>query len=466
MTIVKRSASLVLIAVQAMGAQAITMQELFDGVNANGNLTGPSVIQGQTMNVYSGGSLFMRSPQRTYTMATLTPPSLSAGCGGIDTYLGSFGHINSAQFVAMLKNIGSNALGYGFKLAITNLCPTCANVTEALQATANFMNSAQVNSCEAAKGIVNASIPDTWTKDTVNTAKVFGVDSGQFANVAESWEKVYNNWGQAASVNAKAVALDPTKAAFVPSGNVVWKALKRVNNLDDNYRMLLMSLVGTVILDPSSGAPRPVMGTGISIETLIGQAAATNSSVVYLKCDTVSVDGCLNPTPANWTAQSFRTMIRKKMEDVVDHMVNRAAYADPAATYGFLGATELPVYKMLAVATSGGNTAMADAMIGHYQELIAAKYAETYLQELTRDLRYGLSQVNSGSDATSSQAIRDLSPALEQISSSARAALSSAYAKAASTHNIALEVAHMERALNSSLSQNLRSSLAFGRSLR
>ena len=105
-------------------------------------------------------------------------------------------------------------------------------------------------------------------------------------------------------------------------------------------------------------------------------------------------------------------------------------------------------------------------MIGHYQELIAAKYAETYLQELTRDLRYGLSQVNSGSDATSSQAIRDLSPALEQISSSARAALSSAYAKAASTHNIALEVAHMERALNSSLSQNLRSSLAFGRSLR
>ena len=74
MTIVKRSASLVLIAVQAMGAQAITMQELFDGVNANGNLTGPSVIQGQTMNVYSGGSLFMRSPQRTYTMATFTPP--------------------------------------------------------------------------------------------------------------------------------------------------------------------------------------------------------------------------------------------------------------------------------------------------------------------------------------------------------------------------------------------------------
>ena len=178
----------VITAAYVLGAQAMTMQQLFDGVNANGNVTGPSVIQGQTMNVYSGGALFMRSPQRTYNLASVTPPSLTAGCGGIDTYLGSFGHINSAQFVAMLKNIGSNALGYGFKLAITNLCPTCANVTEALQATANFVNQAQVNSCEAAKGVVNASLPDAWTKETVNTAKVFGVDSGQFASVSEAWD--------------------------------------------------------------------------------------------------------------------------------------------------------------------------------------------------------------------------------------------------------------------------------------
>lgn len=456
----------VLIACQGFDAQALSMQELFDGVNANGNLTGPSVIQGQTMNVYSGGSLFMRTPQRTYSMAAFTPPSLSAGCGGIDTYLGSFGHINSSQFVAMLKNIGSNALGYGFKLAITNLCPTCANVTEALQATANFVNQAQVSSCEAAKGVVNASVPDAWTKDTVNTAKMFGVDSGQFANVSESWEKVYNNWGQASTVTAKAAALDPAKAPFVPGGNVVWKALKRVNSLSDDYRMLLMSLVGTTILDPASGMSRSVIPTGITVETLIGQATVSASAVEYLQCDTVSPDGCLNPTVASWSSDSFRTMIRKKMEDVVDHMVNRTAYADPQATYGFLGATELPVYKMLAVATSGGNTAMADAMIGHYQELIAAKYAETYLQELARDLRYALSQINTGSDATTSQAIRDLAPQLEQISSAARAAVASAYAKAASTYNISLEVAHMERALNASLSQNLRSSLAFGRSLK
>ena len=54
---------------------AMTMQELFDEVNAMSNVTDPSVLQGQTMNIYSGGSLFMRAPKRTYQLATVSAPS-------------------------------------------------------------------------------------------------------------------------------------------------------------------------------------------------------------------------------------------------------------------------------------------------------------------------------------------------------------------------------------------------------
>ena len=97
---------------------------------------GEAVLQGQTMNLYTGGSLFMRMPKRTYQLATVTPPSWNAGCGGIDLFAGGFSYINKEQFVAMLRNIGSNALGYGFKLAIQNQCPTCDNVMQALQAIA------------------------------------------------------------------------------------------------------------------------------------------------------------------------------------------------------------------------------------------------------------------------------------------------------------------------------------------
>ncbi|MFM9598201.1 conjugal transfer protein TraH, partial [Streptomyces scabiei] len=43
----------------------------------------------------------------------------------------------------------------------------------------------------------------------------------------------------------------------IPSGNVVWKALKKLNGIDDNYRMVIMSMVGTVIF-PTDGSAMKV----------------------------------------------------------------------------------------------------------------------------------------------------------------------------------------------------------------
>ena len=145
-------------------SQAMTMQELFDEVNAVGNVSRPAALQGQTMNIYTGGSMFMRVPNKTYQLASVIAPSWNAGCGGIDLYMGGISFINKEQFVAMLRNIGSNALGYSFKLAMQNLCPTCDNVMQALQATAQAANRLNIDSCEAARGIVNASLSDSLVR--------------------------------------------------------------------------------------------------------------------------------------------------------------------------------------------------------------------------------------------------------------------------------------------------------------
>ncbi len=37
-----------------------SMQSWFNDIGAYGNVTGPAAYQGQTMNLYSGGSLYMR----------------------------------------------------------------------------------------------------------------------------------------------------------------------------------------------------------------------------------------------------------------------------------------------------------------------------------------------------------------------------------------------------------------------
>src|SRR5262245_1762640 len=88
------------------------MPDLYTEAGLYANVTGPGAYRGQTMGLLTGGSMFVRAPQRTYQLASVAGPNLKAGCGGIDLFAGSFSFINEAQFVALLKNIGQNALGY------------------------------------------------------------------------------------------------------------------------------------------------------------------------------------------------------------------------------------------------------------------------------------------------------------------------------------------------------------------
>lgn len=457
--------------VVSTSANAMSMRELFDSINAMGNVSKPAVLQGQTLQMYSGGSLFMRSPNKTYNLASVSPPKWSAGCGGIDLFMGGFSFINKEQFVAMLRNIGSNALGYSFKLAIQNLCPTCDNVMQALQATANAANRLNIDSCEAAKGIVNAAIPDTWTRDRQNTARAFGVDSNIFEDLTTAWTNVMNNEGRANQTINEATNNDERLKESAPKGNIVWKALKKVSGIDDEYRMILMSMIGTVIFNTEEEAsvPQYLERKPITVQNLV-QGTDTGSerlvAIPIYRCDTTSADGCLHPTDSTLSQDSFRYMVRQKMYQITDAIANRSNYADVESTMAFLNVTDLPVYKMLAVGTTYGNSAMADAMTGRYEELIAAKYAEVYISRAVKDLRLAIANFSGATNASTSQAFERLSPQLAQVVEDARGVLQTAYQQTISTFSIAQEVAHMERVVNSNLSQVMRNSVAFGRSLK
>lgn len=474
--LLKRLSVLVLACAIATNSSAMSMQQLFDSVNAQGNVTNPAILQGQTMNLYTGGSLFMRMPHKTYNLATVTPPSWNAGCGGIDLFMGGFSFINKEQFVAMLRNIGSNALGYGFKLAIQNLCPTCDNVMQALQATAQQINRQNIDSCETAKGIVNASIPDTWTRGKQDAAKNFGVNANVFSDISDAWTNVMNNEPKANDTINTVAASSPAAKDAMPTGNVVWKALKKLNGIDDEYRMVIMSMVGTAIFPTTSGAapaiPVILPSLDISLEQLVGkQDASPNLDFPIWRCDTTTDDGCLNPYQGNvgdnGNVLSFRAMVRTKMWAIADKISARQAHDNLSDVLNFINVTDLPVYKMVAVGTTLNNTGLADAMVNRYQDLIAAKYAEVYIRSAVADLIASLVkyQAVAASGAVSEQ-IKIVLEAAEKVKTQARQQMSSAYTQTMSTYNIVQEVQFMERSLSSNLSQTLRSSLTFGRSLR
>lgn len=451
-------------------AHSMSMTDLFNSVNADSNISSPAVVQGQTMNMYTGGSMFVRMPKRSYNITTFTPPSWNAGCGGIDIFAGGFSFINKEQFVALLRNIGSNALGYGFKLAIQNLCPTCDNVMQALQATAQAINRQNIDSCEAAKGVVNAALPDTWTRDKQNSAKNFGVDTSLFSDITDAWTSVMNDESRANETLGSVREHKPEVKDSLPVGNVVWNALKKVDGISDEYRMLLMSMIGTSIF-PAEGPMRIVARKEITLKELIGGNVVDGDGLPMGQIDLpiwrcVDMDECLTVTEDTLHTDSFKAMVRTKMNAITDKIAGREPYEDAAGIMKFLNATDLPVYKMLAVTTTLGNTTMADTMVNRYQELIAAKYAEVYIQRAVTDLRLAISKYSAQASPSMSLELDKLRPQLEVLQNDARQTLQTAYSQTVSTYAIAQEVGHMERALNANLSQTLRSALAYGKSLR
>jgi conjugative transfer pilus assembly protein TraH len=247
--------------------------------------------------------------------------------------------------------------------------------------------------------------------------------------------------------------------------------LKKIDGLTDEYKMLIMSMVGTTIF-PTDSETTPIIlaRKEITVQALIGGnvVAADGKPVGKIdlpiwKCSDRT--DCLTVTEGTLNTDSFRTMIRTKMNQITDNIATRSTYADPVGVMRFLNTTDLPVYKLLAVATSLNNTSMADSLVNRYQELMAAKYAEVYIQRAASDLRTAISKYSAQASPATSAVMEKLQPQLDLLQQEARQVLVTAYTQTVSTYNIAQEVGYMERAMTANLSGTLRASLAYGKSL-
>jgi conjugative transfer pilus assembly protein TraH len=465
----------------AATSQANSMQQVFDSINANANITSPGVLQGQTQNAFTGGSIFMRAPGRTYQLVTATPPSWNAGCGGIDLFAGGFSHINKAQFVALMKNIGSNAIGYAFKLALLNLCPTCDNVITALQTTANAINRLNIDSCQAAVGLVNASVPDTWARGRAQTSVNAGTFSNVFSDITDAWTNVMGDERRANQTNQDVVFRDARMKDKITSGNITWKALKRANfkhgfGASDEDLMIWMSIIGTVIFDAYSQDPQKpavIPGSGLSIRDLVatdydatGKALKKTKIKINRCTDGTGEEQCMKLVPSEVEIISFKGHVIAKMEMMMDAIKNRAPHPNQAELLKFVNATDLPVYKMVAVGTTLNNTSVADALIGRYQDLIAAKYAEVWMLQITKDIGDALANFALNAPPESGAVTKELVENLARIKSDVRSEMSNAYQAAQTTMKVADELQHIERAMNSSISPMLKQSISFARAMK
>jgi len=70
------------------------------------NVTTPGAHRDQSAGYYSGGGISVRNRVKNEQIATMQLPSVNAGCGGIDMFMGGFSHISKDALIAALRNIG------------------------------------------------------------------------------------------------------------------------------------------------------------------------------------------------------------------------------------------------------------------------------------------------------------------------------------------------------------------------
>lgn len=241
-------------------AWASGMREQMDSMfNGMSNYTRPGVYETQSRGVITGGAFSARTRSADISLFSFSPPSLNAGCGGIDAYMGSFSWISEEQLIDLAKAIASDAAGYAFEVALSSICPTCASTMDKLRNYINKLNSQLGNSCQMAKMLVDR----TTTNGQWEGMRWDALDSG--AQQGSSWLDNYSDEFDA-SQNAQNRGEDlsrddPTIVNRNPLVDVIlkqdfarWFRGTRSPESNDEFGMDVLSLFGmTAFCTPFEG---------------------------------------------------------------------------------------------------------------------------------------------------------------------------------------------------------------------
>ena len=332
------------------------LNSFFDDMGAAANATGPTAYQGQSAGYYSGGNIWTRFPQKSVNPVNLQLPSVKAGCGGIDVFSGSFSFINTDEIVAMLKATANNALGFAFQLAIKSISPQIASTIEEMSQKAQQMNQFNMNSCEAAQNLVGG----LWGKSdrmSSEICKSIGNSQGIFSDWAKGRHECGTGGQRESTIAANSDPDIPSE-----SYNFTWDMLKQsYPSFSPQFREYLMTFVGTVIYyqEGDASGKRGYQFFGQGDRALLTALLDGTSSVTMLKCDTN--DKCLNPTVQTMSisdSQALKPRVRAMIESMNAKVRSNASLTTDEI--GLLGATTIPLYKIISVnaaATLGGMTA-------------------------------------------------------------------------------------------------------------
>jgi len=342
---------MLLSAVLALSCSLFSVQASAGASDAIAYLSsGPTSAKMATRDVFTGGSFRMYVPQTQTQFVSITPPSFSAGCNGIDAAFGGFSFINGEKLKQMVKAIMSAAPGYALDLAIRTLCPMCADIMQKIRELSNWANSLSLDSCGAAMSLVNTAAegivsattgtddPAAWLRQRQNRSGEYYKNACKSANqgqaewydtamcetgdfldtTGKSIKKFMNgvnsgkSWSQLTSNDKTELdtALGGTNKTFIGALGLGIEDADAIN--------LLMSVLGTSFQNPNTGGEVPLPGWGFVLDVKLSDEAKGDKTETELALDAliyvlmVGIDGKIDESIYNSSEKELLSDLKEQ----------------------------------------------------------------------------------------------------------------------------------------------------------
>lgn len=243
------------------------MAGMFNSMGVESNYTQGGAFHGQSGSLYTGGSLSVRAPVSDISLSNIQLPSINSGCGGIDFFGGAFSFVNKEQFIQFTRNLGNNAAGVAFDLALKALDPMIQDAIGGIRDLANFINRQNMNSCQMAQSLVGG-IGGAIGESMSSKCKASATRSGTADDYSEgSW---YCQTADRLVVEANKISgkNTPQDTLDFTGGNLTYESVKNIvgnsgfGSLDMQF---YYSILGTAVWIPPAKKSGDEINAGLQI---------------------------------------------------------------------------------------------------------------------------------------------------------------------------------------------------------
>lgn len=426
--IVVKKTCLVLALTGAMGlASTQTMAgfvaDFLDESAAMSNVTQAGVVEASSLNVVTGGGFVYRTPRKDFVPLSVAAPTLKAGCGGIDLFLGAFSIPSREEFVSFLRSVGTALPGLAFQLALQTMAPDLNEMVGRYADLIRSYTNRYSDSCTAAQALLEQTGAAEHLQRAVQSATNKLRSDGTASDQSEADRRVRDD-GAAAIDNAAVRRDSAGNIVDAPQINLTWALLKATKGTvaglqDKHMQELMMTLVGTTVFTRTGEGENTVIQAntwaGVDLLPALFGEVRGQTGLMLLTCPDKAQ--CLNPVMQESAEVSLTDRIRTAADSYRAALATRNP--DRVSDEELLllsGISGVPLMRILNLAAVSRYRGIADDLVNTYIEAAAYEALVHAVEELAGTVRSALAASGAGAlSAEHLEHVRRLQTRLVQV---------------------------------------------------